>query len=351
MRPFVYLTLTLSALFGPQAASAQSPAEPVLGKLVTKKDWASGCDNSGNCEAVALLPINATDNYTTLKLSRSVGDEYFIIQIKGLSGKSDRYRLFIDGRLADTGPIDPNSRTVNISNADALKVARLMARGKTLLIREATGALLGRISLAGSTAAMRHIDIQQGRAKSVSALVDIGRSGLVTAIQVPDEVFIKRIVPTADLPDTDSLVRLAEASPCAKKRSEVSEDSAYSLGMINGQAASLVLLNCGSNDFTVAAAAMIGFQQTDKSWKFEPAQFNSKIALTNDVAMPLLVNANWDQPSQTLSSNNPTRALKDCGTSGKYVWDGKSFRLILAEQMDECRGASDWITLWRAVVR
>jgi hypothetical protein len=351
MRPFRYLALALSVLFAPHAVGAQSPTEPIVSKPLTKKDWTFGCDNSGTCDAVALLPANAADDFKTLKLSRSDGDEFFNIQIKGLSGKGDRYRLFIDGRLADTGPIDRNSGTANISNADALKLARFMARGRELSLRDATGAVLGRVSLAGSTAALRHIDSQQGRAKTESALVAIGRRQRKASIQAQPAIFIKRIIPTADLPDTISLVRLAETSPCAKKRPEVSQDSAYSLGMIDGQAVSLVLLNCGSGAYTVSVAAMIGFQQVDKNWKFEPARFDSKAGLANDMTMPLLVNANWDQPSQTLSSNNPTRALKDCGTNSKFVWDGQSFRLILAEQMDECRGAQDWITLWRAAVR
>jgi Protein of unknown function (DUF1176) len=351
MRSFVYLTLVLSALFTPHAVGAQSPTEPVLGKLVTKKDWAFGCDNNRRCEAVALLPDNASDEYSTLKLSRGAGDDDFNIQITGLSGKGDRYRLFIDGRLADTGPIDPNSGIANISNADALKLARFMARGKELSLRDAAGAVLGRISLAGSTAAMRHIDVEQGRQGSKSALASIGRKQQAPIAQPLSIVPVQRIAPTADLPDTVSLVRLAETSPCAKKRPEVSQDSAYSLGMIDGQAVSLVLLNCGSSAYTVSVAAMIGFQQADKSWKFDPARFDAKAGLTNDMTMPLLVNANWDQPSQTLSSSSPSRAIGDCGTNSKYVWDGKSFRLILAEQMDECRGARDWITLWRAAVR
>ncbi len=352
MRLFGHLALALSALFVSISGYAQPVTEPVLGKLVTQKDWTFGCDNNRHCEAIALLPANASDAFTTLKLSRSPGDEDFNIQIKGLSGKGDRYQLYIDNKLVDTGPIDRNSGAANIGNADALKLARFMAQGKKLSVRDGVGAIIGQISLAGSTAAMRYIDIQQGRAGQKSALVTNGRKQRKPRVFAQPIVSIHRISPTADLPDTANLVKLTEASTCSKKRPEVSQDSAFSLGTIDNQAVSLVLLNCGTSAFAVSSVAIIGVQQPDKSWKFEPARFDATAGLINEIEIvqPLVVNANWDQPSQTLSSNNPDRAGGDCGTNSKFVWDGTRFRLVFAEKMEQCRGASDWITVWRARV-
>jgi hypothetical protein len=321
-----------------------------LERLQTKKDWIFGCDNGLHCEAVALLPANATDNFLTLKLSRSPVDGAFDIQIAGLSGKGDRYQINVDGRLADTGAIDRNSGMANITNADALKLSRIMARGRKLSIRDSSGVVLGQISLAGSAAAMRAIDIRQKRAGTKNGMIAIGRLERKLSPTKPlAPIKTIKIASGNLIPDATSLVKLAEGSACAAKRSEVSQDSAYSLGSVNGQAAALVLLNCGSGAFNVATVTMVGTQLPDSSWKFEPAKFDAQAGLLTDQGVqPLLVNANWDQGTHILTSTNYTRAALDCGENAAYMWDGSSFRLILAKRMDQCRGARDWITLWRA---
>jgi Protein of unknown function (DUF1176) len=348
LRDWRYLTKLFLASFA-LLAFTSAYAQPVLERLQIKKDWIFGCDNGLHCEAVALLPSNAAENYLTLKLSRAPIDEAFDIQIAGLSGKGDRYQINVDGRLADTGSIDRNTGVANITNADALKLARIMARGKILSIRDASGNALGQISLAGSAAATRAIDIRQKRAGSKNGMIAIGRSQRLFPTKPPFSINTMKFTAGSVIPDATSLVKLAEGNACAVKRSEVSQDSAYSLGSINGQAAALVLLNCGKGAFNIASVSMVGTQLPDGSWKFEPAKFDSQAGLLTDQgAQPLLVNAVWDQAAHILTSTNYTRAAMDCGENAVYIWDGNIFRLILAKRMDQCRGARDWITLWRA---
>ncbi|MFY0010917.1 DUF1176 domain-containing protein, partial [Acinetobacter baumannii] len=42
------------------------------------------------------------------------------------------------------------------------------------------------------------------------------------------------------------------------------------------------------------------------------------------------------------------RGVGDCGLGARYVWDGTRFRLIEMRMMDECRGSTNWLTVWRA---
>jgi hypothetical protein len=44
------------------------------------------------------------------------------------------------------------------------------------------------------------------------------------------------------------------------------------------------------------------------------------------------------------------RGIGDCGGSQHYVWDGTEFRLVAVEEMGECRGVVDFISVWRARV-
>jgi Protein of unknown function (DUF1176) len=314
--------------------------------LAVSRDWTYGCDNRNICQAVALLPEKASSDYLTLFLLR--GFSYIEIQIAGLKAKGDRYQIFIDGRLSNTGLIDSNSGVATIFSHDALKLARAMAKGRELVVKDANGASIGRISLAGSTAALRALDKAQGLRGYTDAFVSSGRKKrLLIPMQIPPSPG-KRIGAVAEIPDASSLVKLAESNSCSKYRSEVSQDSAHSLGKIDGRATALVLLNCGAGQFSMSSLAMIGTLQPDGQWSFTPAKFHKNFALDGKlVTQSLLIDAVWDQPSQTLSSTRLARAEGDCGEKSIYVWDGKQFLLVMGERMDACRGARTWITVWR----
>ena len=140
----------------------------------------------------------------------------------------------------------------------------------------------------------------------------------------------------------------SESSPCAKERVGATQDAAFSLG----DAKALVLLNCGAGAYNASAAAYIGERDGAGKWAFDPAAFDySPTRLAEGGNIALLVNATWDSAAQTLSSFSKGRGIGDCGTSEDYVWDGASFRLVKARVMDQCRGSTDWIAVWRAEVK
>jgi hypothetical protein len=46
-----------------------------------------------------------------------------------------------------------------------------------------------------------------------------------------------------------------------------------------------------------------------------------------------------------------SRGLGDCGLVQNWAWDGQRFRLVLQQEMTECRGSLEFITTWRAEPR
>ncbi|NRD90678.1 hypothetical protein C8024_16335 [Sphingopyxis sp. BSNA05] len=86
-------------------------------------------------------------------------------------------------------------------------------------------------------------------------------------------------------------------------------------------------------------------------WTFTPARFDRQPSWGGEGTDPLLVNAGWDELDQKLSSYGKGRGLGDCGSAENYIWDGDMFRMIDASAMPECRGAYEWITIWRANYR
>ncbi len=342
--------LALALLCGCTGLEAATTPTIVPAKTVTFKDWIVGCDNGLACQAVALMPDNLPADTLSLAVRRGAGntDEPGIV-ISGFAANTTAYRILVDGRVASSGVIATGKDQILIAGNAAKRLSRALAKGRILRLTGGSGFALGRVSLSGSRAALRYIDVAQGRIGSRSAIVASGRR-VTTAkrqTQVP-VITAGRIKPSATLPDTAALVALSESSPCAKERVGATQDSAFSLG----DTKALVLLNCGAGAYNASAAAYISERNNVGKWTFEPATFDyAPNRLTGDSNVALLANATWDSDTQTLSSLSKGRGIGDCGTSEDYVWDGISFRLVQARVMDQCRGSTNWIPVWRAQLK
>lgn len=348
-RGFIALALTCIT-----ASALASPVPTVTpGKIVTFKDWSVGCDNGLACQAVALIQDGMPGEWLSIAANRSEGvNGALIIELAGSSTQSDRFRILIDNRVADTGTIQAGSDAIKVTGADAMKLARAMARGKSLRLVDGAGVDLGGASLAGANAAFRYMDASQGRAGSKGAIVATGRKAATARKATLPVITAKKIVPSDQLPDASALVALSEGSPCAIDRFGSTQDIAYSLGSGANEAQALVLVNCGAGAYNEASGAYIGQRGATGKWTFAPARFDYvATSIGETLKVPVLTNADWDGTTQSLGSYNKARGVGDCGSSENWVWDGSMFRLTGATAMEECRGSLDWIPVWRAEVR
>jgi Protein of unknown function (DUF1176) len=342
------LLLLAAASFGTPAM-----AKVDLGAQKFFKDWAVACDNTLSCEAIALEPESFPNGGLSLSVSRNAATGAAQISLSGFETRSDRYRIFIDGRFVDSGAVvDKNAAAITVTGTDAIKLARAITKGVALMLDDGKGGELGKASLLGSTAALRHIDATQNRAGTSNALAAPGRRKL-RAKSLPKPVIeAKRIAPNNVTPDATTLVSLVESSGCAQERYGVTEDTAYSLGPVNGKAQALVMISCGSGAYNFSHAVYLGIEENPGKWAFKPARFDhGEEVRTMDKTLQLVVNADWDPASQRLSSHAKGRGIGDCGNAETYVWDGAMFRLVAAHGMSECRGSVDWLTLWQADVK
>lgn len=342
-------TLTLLMIFF-AAFSASANAKPILGAQKFFQDWAVACDNRLACEAMALQPEDAPFDGLSLSLTRAAMTGDIAVTLAGFETKSDRYRIMIDGRIADTGAINTSATApITVTGVDALRLARSLAKGRMLTLRDGKSVELGKISLRGSGAAFGYIDAIQNRAMTKTALANPGKKNLRVKWSPTPIIIAKRILPTEVTPDATTLVRLVEGSPCKEERFGVTEDTAYSLGNSGGTARALVMISCGAGAYNFASAAYIGTEQSDGKWQFAPATFDHNDAVrTTDDSVQLLINADWDTATQIMSSYAKSRGPGDCGNAASYLWDGEQFLLISAQSMEQCRGSLDWQTLWKA---
>ena len=320
---------------------------------MTFKDWTVGCDNGLSCQAVALKPDGPWDDGLSVVVTRKSGLQAMpTVEISGFSTKPGRFRLLVDGKVTESGTIESGAETITLKDAAAIKVARALAKGTSLQLVDTNGSKLGAASLSGVAAALRYVDSVQGRAGSKGAIIALGaRKAAAKKATVP-VLEVRKIVPSDMLPDASSLVALSEGSPCAQERFGSTQDTAYSLGNGGAGAQSLVLLNCGAGAYNFSSGIYVGQRSVDGKWKFEPAKFDyGATGFSTDSKIPILVNADWDAATQSISSYSKGRGLGDCGSSESWVWDGSMFRLTDATVMGECRGSVDWIPVWRAEVR
>ncbi|ALR18969.1 DUF1176 domain-containing protein [Sphingobium baderi] len=330
------------------AVSASAGAQaPKPGTLETYKDWTIGCDNRGRCEAVSLLAEGADwpDNPVMVGISRDAGPaaEPEVWASRDAKGPAE-YAFLVDGRrIASTTGMDGEAK---ISGPQASALAVAMARGFSLEIRSGAR-LLGRPSLAGSGAALRYMDAQQGRAGTTTALIATGplRANAVRPAPLAPTV-IRLPISSGPAPAAfwrEELTALGSFTGCAEEMRDAQTLEQHRLS----KAEALVLVPCGSGAYNFTSVPVIATGVPGRR-TFRFATFDYEPGWSEDAKRPMLVNASWSPQQARLESHAKGRGLGDCGGSESYVWDGMGFRLVEAAAMGECRGAWHWITTWSA---
>ncbi|BAV66304.1 DUF1176 domain-containing protein [Sphingobium cloacae] len=332
------------------SASASAGAQtPKPGSLETYKDWTIGCDNRGRCEAVSLLAEggNWPDNPLMVGIRRDAGPDAApeVWASRDARGPAE-YSFIVDGRkVASTTGMDGEAK---ISGPQASALAVAMARGFSLEIRSGAK-MLGRPSLAGSGAALRYMDAQQGRAGTVTALIATGPLGVNVVRRAPPSPTIKRF-PVFPEPAPvafwrEELTALGSFTGCAEEMRSAQPLEQHRLA----KGEELVLVPCGSGAYNFTAVPVIATGVAGRR-TFRFAAFDYLPGWSEGARHPMLVNASWSPERSRLESRAKGRGIGDCGGSESYVWDGVRFRLAEATAMGECRGAWRWITTWSARV-
>jgi hypothetical protein len=342
--------LSVSVVAAAQPQVKDSAVKPA--KTLPYKDWMLGCDNVAACQAVALTPSVNYADFLSFVVARSAEPGAALkISALGQDSKAYRYRILVDGKLIVSGAVPAGEAPATIIGADAVKLARAMARGIEVRLLDGAGATIGRASLKGIRAALINLDKVQGRSGTKTAILNPGRRAMQNTVAVAPVIKAKRIQESQAIPDTTALVALAENSACAPERVDVTEDAVYSLGAQGDTPRALVLVSCGGGAYNPTSVAYLGAKGSTGKWTFEQASFDyAAYQKSEDGSLNLLFHPSWNPANQTLSSYAKGRGIGDCGNSAQYIWDGAMFRLTEATLMSECRGSINWIPVWRAQV-
>lgn len=336
--------LTIALLALAQAAAPQP------GPIKSFGAWVVACDNAKRCEMTSIWPDDnqpeegSPYDQASVSIDRAAGPAGSFtveIQLAGNSG-SDRVRVSTERGFSIWAV--PKNDLLRFTGADAVRIIAAMADGTELRVGDETS-VAAMASLKGSSAALRFIDAEQGRAGTVTAAVakDAKPASAVPAPPALPQIGYVRPAGAA-APFTPAMRKaLDKASECGSVyeggTGEWPEAETYALG--GGK--TLLLLPCGSGAYNFSTAPYIlsgGGAPVRARFDLPPGMIAE--------GPPELVNASFDAKTGRLESYSKGRGLGDCGSAEAYVWDGAMFRLVEARSMPECRGSVDWLTTWRA---
>lgn len=326
----------LAALLGTALAPAAGPGtEKLFG------NWAVVCDNVKRCEATVLMPESwSGDEAPTLDLSREPGPAGAVaVTIAPIGETPGIIDILIDNRLMGSGVMRDGS--VHLTGATAEGIARAIATGRALQLR-AHKKILATISLTGSSATLRYIDAEQGRAGGVTALV---AKGPKSATAVPGAMALPRIAAVRSPKGKASTLPAAQIETL-RKQAEC-DDRPLPAPYVPefhrlDSRSTLLILPCGVGAYQGWAALYVV-----SGGRAVPAQFDIWDQDSRDPVRQL-TEATWDPEQAMLASRAKGRGLGDCGIDQTYVWDGTRFRMTLYKGLSECRLSGNWMTRYRA---
>lgn len=316
-------------------AAMQAPREQ--GETRTFGDWAVACDNVKSCEMTSLFPEEGDIDAPQMSIERAPGpDGGWTVELMPLVAAKG-LRLRIEGGAATSWTGE------KFTGRDAAAIVAGIVNGSGAVVTDPAGKASGTVSLAGTSAALRFIDAEQGRAGTITAAV---ARGTKPASAVPAARPLPRI--TYRLPSGAPQPYSAETYAGMWKQSGCSDSyETYNRPKIDSHALgggrTLVLIPCGSGAYNFSSVPYVLVDG-----KATVARFDVVPSWTGLEGIATLVNASFDPKTGELVSAAKGRGLGDCGDMETYVWDGEMFRLIEARTMGACRGSVNWLTVWRA---
>ena len=308
------------------------------GELKTFKDWTVGCDNGRACHGVGQYSAENMD-LISVSISRGAGATdapkiWFRLQ------DSPAIDLAADGkRLGVSFVNDEENQTVAAGSA-ARVIDAFRTAGKVELVG-AGGKVIGQLSSLGASAAMLYMDEQQRRIDTVTALVRKGAKPASAVPRPPALPMVRRAAgsggPLRKL--TAAQVRQIQQANAECTDDDVSDKVEYA--RLDAHT-TLAIVNaiCASGAYNFYSIPIL----IRDNGKREVAKFEGREA--DDLTM----NMTWKSKERLLDSYFKGRGIGDCGGGSDWAWDGARFRLVRSRMMDECLGATEWITTFRARV-
>jgi len=320
---------------------AAAAVAPQVADLKTFKDWIVGCDNGLLCQASAMMPEG--DVGITLTVRRapegSAAPEVWL-----RSFDADPIDLNADGKKLGLHLKKNADEAFVVAPADAVRLLDTMRSAKEVEVVDAAGKSIGDVSVDGATAALLYIDDKQHRLGTHGALVKRGDKP-DSSVPPPPELPVRYSVKGSPKPAAKLspafVARVRKDNDCADEKDPnlIGQDR-----LDAGHTFAMVTLICQSGAYNFLSGNYV----IPDGAAPQPAKFDDDDKSQD--GGDLHYNLSWNAKTRRLDGLMKGRGIGDCGGSQHYVWDGTEFRLVAVEEMGECRGVVDFISVWRARV-
>ena len=311
-----------------------------MAQLKTFSDWIVGCDNGLLCQASAMMP--ETDTSITVTVRRSPEPDASP-QVWMRSVDTDIADVVADGHKLGLHLTKNADDAFVVAPPDALKFLDTLRSANKVEGFDPKGKLVGDILVNGATAALLYIDDRQHRLGTRGALVRRGDRP-DSSIPAPPALPVRVAVAGSSRPAPKlsaafvAKVRKDNDCPDEKDPNLVNVDRVDS-----SHSFATITLICQSGAYNYLSANYV----IADGGAPRPAKFDDDNSKEDG---DLHYNLYWDAKTHRLDAGMKGRGIGDCGGMQHYVWDGSEFRLVAVEEMTECRGVIDFISVWRAKV-
>jgi hypothetical protein len=315
-------------------------AGPQIAGLKTFRDWVVGCDNGLVCQAAAMMPEGEVG--ATLSVRRGPGgDAAPDVWLRILEG--DAADLSADGKALGVRLKKNDDEAYVVGTADAVRLLDAVRAAREVEVVDAAGKPIGALSPDGASAALLYIDDRQRRLGTRGALVRRGDRP-DSSVPPPPPLPIRYTVPASAKPPTlltpDFIAKVRKDAGCTD---EVDPNLISHDRLDNRHTLAIVTLLCESGAYNYISETFV----IPDGGAPREALFDDADVQEGDT---LYYNLFWDSKERRLHAGFKGRGIGDCGGRQQYVWDGERFSRVEMEEMDDCRGVVDFITIWRARV-
>jgi len=299
------------------------------------KDWLGACRQDGYCSATAYQNPNPTGvpvaDYV-LRIGRHAEQSYWEVSLATIATQADEYSDFvvtIDGKTQSfqfaeqVGAYGSVNEFFFLGEGAQILMDRLtLASSISLSFNDRNGvAQQAKFSLKGMTSALSWIDKRQNRIGSerVASTPPYG------------------LAPTsADQPGTPQIPVALLDRHRADQECRPFEDLAIGREIITDTldgTHNLYILPCDAGAFGYNSLYKV---YVETSGEFEPQYFADFSDILGWTGASTLFNVEYDAATKQMTTFSKGRAMGDCGTKGRWVWQDYGFKLVEFRSQDEC---------------
>ncbi|ROR03454.1 DUF1176 domain-containing protein [Erwinia sp. JUb26] len=342
--------LMIAAVLMPAVSSAaQTAATPDAPLQKVFRNWQVTCNNLNDCD------IRNLDEGLRIIVERKAGPDGSVeLKFQGFGNDSPE-GIWLDGKRWPTDITFSKASDDDFNVASSSRLATIQQWIKASKnARELSLSPQGdAASLSGLNAALLLVDERQGRLQNQTALLRVGNNEPAMVPPRPAPPALNFDVPkVVKLDNAEALIDGAIKTHASLLEKESCESDAENRDRSEAQPLNdkqaLVLVNCGLGAYQSSSMLFI----SDRTDPTRSVSLTLPLPLPGENDQPETLSwfteAEYDPETATLFFSGRGRGIADCGHSGSWKFDGKTFHLASYNSQPSCNGGEpgDWPSVW-----